>query len=115
MVAGEVDIATVVELRERLVRMTASGAPLIVDLDRVSFIDAAGLGALVGAASQAAAHGASLQVVCARAHIRRLFGLTRLDRYLRLGHTVADALQALTAEKAMAGNALPAQVPGGIN
>jgi anti-sigma B factor antagonist len=49
-VAGEVDIATVPRLRERLAALAASGRPLIVDLDRVTFIDAAGLGVLAGAA-----------------------------------------------------------------
>ena len=55
MVAGEVDIATVPQLRERLAAPAASGRPLIVDLDRVIFIDAAGLGALANAARRAAA------------------------------------------------------------
>ena len=50
-VAGEVDIATVPQLRERLAAPTASGRPLIVDLDPVTFIDAAGLGVLAGTTS----------------------------------------------------------------
>jgi anti-sigma B factor antagonist len=56
-VAGEVDIATVTRLRERLFGLAASGSTLVVDLDQVSFIDSAGLAALVGAARRAAAHG----------------------------------------------------------
>src|ERR1700761_3203244 len=63
-ITGDVDIATAPLLRERLARMAAAGTPVVVDLDRVSFIDAAGLGALVGAASQAAAHGTTVRVVC---------------------------------------------------
>jgi anti-anti-sigma factor len=38
-VAGEVDIATVTQLRERLFGLAASGRTLVVDLDQVSFID----------------------------------------------------------------------------
>jgi anti-anti-sigma factor len=37
-VAGEVDIANVPQLQERLATPAASGRPLIVDLDRVTFI-----------------------------------------------------------------------------
>ena len=37
--AGEIDISTVTPLRERLFEVAASGAPLVVDLERVSFID----------------------------------------------------------------------------
>ena len=102
-IAGEVDIATVALLRERLSTMTVAGSHVVVDLDRVSFIDAAGLGALVGAASQAAAHGGTLRVVCARPRIQRLFRLTDLDRHLRLASTLAEARQALTVEETPAG------------
>jgi anti-sigma B factor antagonist len=66
----------VTRLRERLFELAASGHTLVVDLDQVSFIDSPGLAALVGAARRACAHGASLQVTCARARTRRLFRLT---------------------------------------
>jgi anti-anti-sigma factor len=96
-VAGEVDIATVALLRERLAGLTGSGCPLITDLDQVRFIDAAGLGALAGAAGCSAAHGASLRVVCAQPQTRRLLRITRLDRYLAVSRTIADALQLMAA------------------
>ncbi|HEX3192820.1 MAG TPA: STAS domain-containing protein [Streptosporangiaceae bacterium] len=44
-------------MRERLFTLASAGRPLVADLDRVSFIDAAGLGVLAAAARQAAAHG----------------------------------------------------------
>ena len=86
--AGEIDIATVAQLRERLFELAASGRPLVVDLDQVSFIDSAGLAALVGAARRAAAHGASLHVICARPQTRQLFRLTGLDRQIPLARTL---------------------------
>ena len=96
-VAGEVDLATVPRLREQLFALAAGGRPLIADLDRVSFIDAAGLGVLAGAAGRAAAHGGRLHVVCARDRTRRLFCLTGLDRPVGLAGTVGEALQRLAA------------------
>ena len=96
-VAGEVDIATVPRLREQLFALAAGGHPLIADLDQVSFIDAAGLGVLAGAAGRAAAHGGSLHVVCARDRTRRLFRLTGLARPVGLAGTVGEALQRLAA------------------
>ena len=94
-VAGEVDIATVAGLRDRLFTLADTSRSVIVDLDQVSFIDAAGLGALVGAARRTDSHGASLQVVCGRPQTRELFRLAGLDRRLRLARTRAEALQAL--------------------
>ena len=94
-VAGEVDIATVTRLRERLFELAASGRTLVVDLDQVSFVDSAGLAALVGAAKRAEAHGASLQVVCDRPQTWEVFRLAGLDRRLGLARTRDKALQAL--------------------
>ncbi len=44
--AGEIDIFTVTRLRDQLFTLAADGRPLIADLDRVTFLGAAGLGAL---------------------------------------------------------------------
>ena len=96
-IAGEVDIATVARLRERLTALAVGGLPLVADLDQVSFIDATGLGALAGAARQAAAHGSSLHVVCSRPQTRRLFRVTGLDRQVPLARDLAEALGALAA------------------
>jgi anti-anti-sigma factor len=77
----------------------SSGGPLVADLDQVRFIDSAGLAALVGAANHAAAHGASLHVICVRPQIRQLFRLTGLDRRLAPARTLDEALDALTAAR----------------
>jgi anti-sigma B factor antagonist len=94
IVAGEVDFASAARLRERLFTLAATGRPLVADLDRVSFIDAAGLGVLAGAARQAAAEGASLRVVCARRQIRRLFSLTLLDQTVPVAASLAEVQKA---------------------
>lgn len=96
-IAGEIDIFTVTRLRDQLYTLAGDGRPLIADLDRVTFLGAAGLGALAGAARRAATRGASLHVVCAQPQTRQLLQLTSLDRTLRLARTLADALQALPA------------------
>ena len=97
-VAGEVDFASAAGLRERLFTLASVGRPLVVDLDRVSFIDAAGLGVLACAARQAAAHGASLRVVCARRQVRRLFGLTQLDQAMPVAASLAEVKKAAGAD-----------------
>jgi anti-sigma B factor antagonist len=102
-VAGEIDFATVSRLRTLLFALAAVGYPLVVDLDLVSFIDAAGLGALASAARRAAVHGTSLRVVCARRRTRRLFRLTGPD--LPLAGTLAEALRMSRRAGEPAGNA----------
>ena len=91
-VAGEIDIASVAQLRERLYELAGNGGTLIVDLNRVTFIDSAGLGALVGTARRAAENGGSLYAVCAQPQPRRLLWLTGVDKRIPLAATVAGAL-----------------------
>jgi anti-sigma B factor antagonist len=95
--AGEIDISTVTGLRERLFELAATGQPLVADLDQVTFIDSAGLSALVGTANRADAHGGSLYAACARPKIRKLFRLTGLDRRIPLARTLDEAREALEA------------------
>jgi hypothetical protein len=46
--AGEIDVFTVARLHEQLFTLAGHGRPLIADLDQVTFLGAAGLGALAG-------------------------------------------------------------------
>jgi anti-sigma B factor antagonist len=91
-VTGEIDISGVAQLRQRLYELADNGGTLIVDLNRVTFIDSAGLGALVGTAQRAAEHGGSLLAVCAQPQPRRLLWMTGVDKRIPLAATVAGAL-----------------------
>ena len=103
-VAGDIDLSTVAGLRERLSGLVDSGQPLILDLNRVTFIDSTGLGVLVATARRAAVHGATLHAVCSRAQTRKLLWLTGVDRRIPLSATVDGALTLLTES----GDAAPA-------
>lgn len=98
-VTGDIDISTVSRLRESLFKLADTGRTLIVDLNRVTFIDSAGLGALVGTYRHAAARGGSLHAVCSRPQIRRLLWLTGVDRRIPLAATVDGALMFLAASR----------------
>jgi anti-sigma B factor antagonist len=98
-VTGEIDITTVAGFRERLFELADDGQPLIVDLDRITFIDSAGLGALVGAARRAEAHGGSLHAVCGQPQPRRLLWMTGVDRRIPLEASVEGALASVAASR----------------
>jgi len=91
-VAGEIDVSTVAQFRERLLELADNGGTLIVDLNRVTFIDSTGLGALVATAGRAAEHGGSLYAVCAQPQPRKLLWMTGVDKRIPLAATVAGAL-----------------------
>lgn len=95
-VAGDIDLSTVAELRGQLFGLAEGGEPLIVDLNRVTFIDSTGLGVLIAVARRAAAHGTDLHAVCSRPQTRKLLWLTGVDRRIPLTATVDGALMQLT-------------------
>ncbi len=79
-VVGEVDLATVPELREGLQRAlsASSGTHVVVDVTDVEFIDAAGIGALVDAAVDARAAGGELVLRRPSRAVRRVLELLSL-------------------------------------
>jgi anti-sigma B factor antagonist len=96
-VTGEIDISTVGGLRERLFELAEGSQPLIVDLDQVTFIDSAGLGALVGTSRRVAEHGGTLHAVCAQPQTRKLLWLTGVDRRIPLEASLDEAVAAASA------------------
>ena len=83
--AGEIDIATAPALECALLRALESGAASIVlDCDRVSFIDSVGLRVLVWAARESREDGDRLRIDCGSGVVRRMIEMTGLDRSLPL-------------------------------
>jgi anti-anti-sigma factor len=90
---GELDIATVPELRERLLGLLGPGVRLlIIDLSGVSFCDVAGLAVLIGTQRRATAHGIVLRLAAPRPTVLNLLRITGLDHRLTICATLADAL-----------------------
>ena len=77
---GDVDAYTAPELRAQLHDATSSGAPVVVvDLRDVTFIDSAGLGALVGAHRRMLEADGRLAIVRPSPLVGRAFELTGLS------------------------------------
>ncbi|MBV9474192.1 MAG: STAS domain-containing protein [Solirubrobacterales bacterium] len=83
LVEGEVDLWTVHRFAEALSSAHASGAPsIVVDLDRVRFMDSSGLHVLIQCAvSEAMRH--RLTVTRGSPQVRRLFEISGVGRWLR--------------------------------
>jgi anti-sigma B factor antagonist len=79
-VAGEVDLATVGELRSILSQVISPARQeVVVDLAAVEFIDASGVGALVGAAAEASRVGVRFRLQAPSAPAERVLNLARLE------------------------------------
>lgn len=71
---------------------------LILDLDRVDFIDSTGLGVLVGAAKRMRMNEGLMRIVCSQAHLNELFELTRLNEVFDIYETLEEALAEASAD-----------------
>ncbi len=67
---------------------------LILDLSQVSYVDSAGLSALLLAERQQSAHGGDLRLVGVNENVRSLLRITQLDRIFPMYATVTEAIQA---------------------
>lgn len=81
--AGPLDVANAPSLRQRLIEIQLPAAtPLVLDLERIEFLDSFGLAVLIGAIKRARSSGGSIAVRCTRERTLSLLALTGLDRVL---------------------------------
>jgi anti-sigma B factor antagonist len=94
-VGGEIDVYTAPRLREQLVDLVADGKyHLIVDMERVDFLDSTGLGVLVGGLKRVRAHDGSLRLVCTQERILKIFRITGLTKVFPIHSSVDEAVNA---------------------
>jgi len=79
---GELDLATVEALRERLERLDSTHKTVRVDLGGLTFLATAGVGILLDASARAHEHGRRLTFYHGRPEVERMLRLSGVDRVL---------------------------------
>jgi anti-sigma B factor antagonist len=93
-VGGEIDVYTAPRLREGIVASIEAGhTRLVIDVERVEFLDSTGLGVLVGALKKVRADGGTLDIVCTQQRILKIFDITGLDKVFGLHDSVSAAIR----------------------
>ena len=94
-VQGEIDIYTAPRLRELLIALVSRGGyQLVVNLDKVGFLDSTGLGVLVGSLKRVRAHNGSLDLVCTQPRILKILRITGLTEVFGIYQTADQAIAA---------------------
>ena len=94
-VQGEIDIYTAPRLRELLIDLAVKGScQLVVNLDKVGFLDSTGLGVLVGGLRRVRAHDGSLDLVCTQPRILKILKITGLTEVFGIYQTSDQAIAA---------------------
>ena len=94
-VGGEIDVYTAPRLRERLIDLVNQGHHhLVVDVEKVEFLDSTGLGVLVGGLKRVRANGGRLAIVCTQERLLKIFRITGLEKVFGIYGSVGDATSA---------------------
>jgi anti-sigma B factor antagonist len=98
-IAGELDGFTVPVFHQHVRALTREGQHnLIVDLNGVTFIDAAGIGALVVARRRLRAYHGSVRLVVGEEKTLRLFRLVGLRSVFTIHSHLAEAIEATRSD-----------------
>jgi anti-sigma B factor antagonist len=79
--SGEVDVYSAPKLRETIKDLVDDGKyNIVVDLEKVAFLDSTGLGVLVGGLKRLKHHDGELGIICNQEKILRIFRITGLTK-----------------------------------
>ena len=91
-VEGEIDVYTAPRLRELLIDLVNKGNfHLLVNMEKVDFLDSTGLGVLVGGLKRVRAHDGSLELVCTQERILKIFRITGLTKVFGIHDSIEEA------------------------
>lgn len=106
-VDGDVDVTSAARLGECLdMHIGAGRHQLVLELQRVSFLDSMALGVLVGRVRLARLRQGSVQVVCTVPRLLRLLDITGLHEVLPVHDHVEDAVRACRTEELVSAGSL---------
>jgi len=96
---GEIDVYTAPRLRQTIVDLVDGGASkIVVDMEKVDFLDSTGLGVLVEGLKRAKSRDGTLSIVVTQDKILKIFDITGLNKAFPIHRSVDDAVAAAVAE-----------------
>lgn len=94
-VSGDINVSTAPVLRDQLLNAIDGGYRYLkIDIQRAEFLDASGLGVLVGALQRARANGGSLELIGASKRLIQIFAITGLDKVFGVAASVRTRVNA---------------------
>jgi anti-sigma B factor antagonist len=91
---GEIDVYTAPRLRQALIDLVSQGSTdIVVDMDRVDFLDSTGLGVLVGGLKRVKSGDGDLRLVVTQDRIMKIFDITGLSKVFPIHGSLDEAVQ----------------------
>src|SRR5256714_15266864 len=90
---GEIDVYTAPRLRQTLIDLVEGGATdIVVDMEKVDFLDSTGLGVLVGGLKRVKDREGTMKRVATQERIRKIFDITGLSKVFPIFGSLDKAL-----------------------
>lgn len=92
---GEIDLYNAPEIKEKIKEeMNKNKVNIVINLDKVSYIDSSGIGVLISSLSNLKKVGGALKLINVYASVRKVFELTKLTSFFDIYDSETDALAA---------------------
>lgn len=91
---GEIDLYNAPEIKKKIKEFMDQGKHnIIVNLDKVSYIDSSGIGVLISSLSQLKKVGGGLKIINVYASVKKVFELTKLTSFFDIYENEKDAVE----------------------
>lgn len=91
---GEIDLYNAPEIKSKITELMESGkSDIIINLEKVSYIDSSGIGVLISSLSNLKKAGGSLKIINVFASVRKVFELTKLTSFFDIYDSEDDAMK----------------------
>ena len=95
-ISGEIDLYNAPKLKDKIQSLAdAKCYKIIINLDKVSYVDSSGIGALISSFSNLKKFGGSLRICHVAGSVRKVFELTKLTYFFDIDNTEEESLSAL--------------------
>ncbi len=92
-ITGEIDLYNAPEIKEKIKEeMNKNKVNIIINLDKVTYIDSSGIGVLISSLSNLKKVGGALKLINVYASVRKVFELTKLTSFFDIYDSEADAI-----------------------
>ena len=89
---GEVDVYTAPQLKQQIITLLDGGVKrVIVNLTAVDYLDSTALGVLIGGLKRLRERDGTLDLICPKPRIKRIFEITGLDKIFDIYSTEEEA------------------------
>lgn len=93
---GEIDVYTSPKVKDAIGDLIDKGHyNLVINLEKVRYIDSTGLGVLIGGLKRVREHGGTVNLVCTNPQIKKIFDITGLVKIFGIYDDEESAMKAL--------------------